>query len=120
MKVKATDLTPCPFCAGPPVTFLQEIMEKKAFSLPDERLSEDADDGLFIGAYVFCHECGAQGEEIQDVVYSEKDVADLIYAARNAWINRNERHRDLFESSKPVNEGDHLDKYFSQEAACNQ
>ncbi|CAI2521372.1 Lar family restriction alleviation protein [Serratia liquefaciens] len=120
MKVKATDLTPCPFCAGPPVTFLSDILGRKPLYFPAHRLSEDADEGLFVGVYVFCHECGAQGEEIEGVAYSEEDIADLIDAARSAWINRNERHRDLFESSKPVNEDDHLDKYFAQEAACNQ
>ncbi|KON62798.1 hypothetical protein KOEU_37160 [Komagataeibacter europaeus] len=118
MKTKATDLTPCPFCAGPPVTFLRDIIGRKPLYWPEQRLSEDADEGLFVGVYVFCHECGAQGEEVQEVVYTEKDVAELIDNARNAWIGRDERHRDLFESSKPVNEDDHLDKYFSKEAAC--
>ncbi|HGE8284265.1 TPA: Lar family restriction alleviation protein [Serratia marcescens] len=120
MKTRATDLTPCPFCSGPPVTFLREVISGTPFGLPDERLSDDESDGLFIGAYVFCHECGAQGEEVEKVVYSEADVGELIDEARNAWVNRDARHLDLFESSKSASEADHLDKYFATEESCNQ
>lgn len=65
-------------------------------------------------------ECGAQGEEVEKVVYSEADVGELIDEARNAWVNRDARHLDLFESSKSASEADHLDKYFATEESCNQ
>ena len=35
------------------------------------------DDGLYVGSYVFCHECGAQGEEVGGHAYEDSDVDQL-------------------------------------------
>lgn len=58
------------------------------------------DDGLYAGSFVFCHECGAQGEEIEGYACDDSHVEQLEAAARSVWSDRNERHHDLYVSSQ--------------------
>ena len=112
LLIKATDLIPCPFCAGPPVTLERDILEGKPLSIPEEW----PEDGAFVGVVVFCHECGAQGEEAEGVVHLDSCFLDLVNQSRQNWNTRNKRHHDLFESSREVNESDYLDAYFANSA----
>ncbi|MER1507548.1 exonuclease domain-containing protein [Enterobacter hormaechei] len=96
------DLPPCPFCYGPPSLFTHYLNDK-GYS-PLYQPVNYGDDGLYVGSYVFCHECGAQGEEVGGHAYEDSDVAQLEAAARNAWSDRNERHRDLYTASQNLEE----------------
>ena len=96
------DLPPCPFCYGPPSLFTHYLNDK-GYS-PLYQPVNYGDDGLYVGSYVFCHECGAQGEEVGGHAYEDSDVAQLEAAARNAWSDRNERHLDLYTASQNLEE----------------
>lgn len=92
------ELPPCPFCYGPPSLFTHYLNEKGY--VPFYPTVNYGDDGLYAGSYVFCHECGAQGEEIGGHVYEDSDVAQLEAEAKKSWSERNDRHRDLYVSSQ--------------------
>lgn len=79
------ELSPCPFCEGPPVVF-----------------SKCDDAGDFAEAFVFCHECGAQGPSEDGFVYELGEVEELGRLAAIAWNERNNRHRDLYDGSENV------------------
>lgn len=93
-------IPPCPFCYGPPSLFTHYLNDKGY--APLYQPVNYGDDGLYVGSYVFCHECGAQGEEIDGHVYDDSDVHQLEEAAKNAWSDRNERHYDLYTASQNV------------------
>ena len=112
LLIKATDLIPCPFCAGPPATFVRNVTEGKSLDIP----ADWPEDGVFVEAEVFCHECGANGEEACGVVYFDSCFFSLVNQSRQNWNTRNQRHHDLFESSREVNESDYLDAYFANSA----
>jgi DNA polymerase III epsilon subunit-like protein len=97
-SVADKDLPPCPFCYGPPSLFTHHLNDKGY--APLYQPVNYGDDGLYVGSYVFCHECGAQGEEVRDHVYEDSDVAQLEAEAKNVWSDRDERHRDLYVSSQ--------------------
>lgn len=65
---------------------------------PDSEM--DGDDGLFARSHVFCHECGAEGPSVDDVVFSRDECDELERQAVDLWQKRNSRHRDLFDSGK--------------------
>lgn len=89
-------LAPCPFCYGPPSVFVHHLhgLQYKPLWNP----ANYGEDGLYAGAVVFCHECGAHGEEATDVVFDDSDVEQLENAAKKNWNTRNKRHQDLYES----------------------
>lgn len=91
------ELPPCPFCYGPPSLFTHYLNDKGY--APLYQPVNYGDDGLYVGSYVFCHECGAQGEEVGGHAYEDSDVDQLESEAKRAWSDRNDRHRDLFVSS---------------------
>uniref|UniRef100_UPI00203A5CB9 Lar family restriction alleviation protein n=2 Tax=Enterobacter TaxID=547 RepID=UPI00203A5CB9 len=95
--VAEKDLPPCPFCYGPPSLFTTYLSGKDYKPLYQPVIY--GHDGLYVSSFVFCHECGAQGEEIEGHVYDDSDVDLVEAAARNVWSDRNERHRDLYVSS---------------------
>ncbi|MWO75532.1 hypothetical protein GQM57_23345, partial [Escherichia coli] len=77
------DLPPCPCCYGPPslFTYYFDGVERK----PLYRPVNYGDDGLYAGSFVFCHECGAQGEEIEGYACDDSHVEQLEAAARSVW-----------------------------------
>lgn len=88
------ELAPCPFCSGPPARFVHHLHELQW--KPLYHPADYGEEGLYAGAYVFCHECGAQGEEIEGWVYDDIGVRQLEAAAKEAWNNRNARHISLY------------------------
>lgn len=80
----------CPFCEGPPIPYATSHVS--GFKLEE--------DGSFIKAYVFCHECGAQGPNVEDLVYELAEVPTLVDRAVLLWNTRNDRHRTLSEHSE--------------------
>lgn len=58
-------MIPCPFCAGPPVLIYKNLHDGKwsnAIPVPFE-----SDDGHYLEAWVFCHECGCDGPKADDI-----------------------------------------------------
>jgi hypothetical protein len=81
-------LTACPFCEGPPVPFATSERFGFAFEA----------DGSMVDAYVFCHECGAQGPSVEGLCWDDEDVAPLIDRAVLLWETKNNRHRELYDA----------------------
>lgn len=89
-------LLACPFCGGPPVATATKALGGGGV-FQDAEL--DADDGLYVRAFVFCHECGAEGENFTGHAYGRDDVAALTRKAVERWNTRDSRHSDLYEAA---------------------
>jgi hypothetical protein len=86
-------LRPCPFCEGPPVPIVVRGIGGGEF--PDAEL--DTDDGLYVKAYVFCHECGAKGPSVEDFgVFARADCNKLERQAVMLWQDRHIKNRPLY------------------------
>ena len=73
-------LRPCPFCAGPPVLYCEDVIDPEAF--------------------VFCHECGAQGPTFDRTFENGgylMTVAQCRVEAARLWNLSDRRHADLYE-----------------------
>lgn len=93
----------CPFCEGPPVPFVS-IAGAGGFALLQ---GDYGDEGLEVEAFVFCHECGAQGPTVEETIYTCDDYHRVELEAVNLWVNRDARHRDLYDAG----EADGLNRY---------
>lgn len=78
--MKHIRLRECPFCSGPPAAFCSR--------------DDDPDD---MAAYVFCHECGAQGPTV-DPLFSgiEPNRDALLEAAADLWNVSDARNASLY------------------------
>jgi hypothetical protein len=94
--VMSEKLKPCPFCEGPPCVTTMRVIGGGVF--PDSEI--EGDDGLFVKASVWCHECGADGPAIDDIAYSRADCYELERRAVALWNNRGNRHRSLYDSGE--------------------
>lgn len=96
----ALAISPCPFCCGPPVPTCQSLDPRTG---PVYKSKPFPEDGIFCEAYVFCHECGAQGPKASgeghggDFAFEAADVDRLEIQAVTLWNDRNARHLELFE-----------------------
>lgn len=90
------EMVPCPFCEGPPVPIATNAIAGGV--VRDEDLP--AEDGLSVEAYVFCHECGAQGPMVDGLALDKEDCDRMTREAAEAWNLRNARHRDLFDAGE--------------------
>lgn len=89
-------LLPCPFCGGPPKPIAMRLLHPYG-AFPDSEL--DSEDGLQVRAVVFCHECGAEGQDEDGTCFEPSDVDALLAVACDQWNRRDQRHADLYESS---------------------
>jgi hypothetical protein len=89
-------LLPCPFCEGPPCLFARFLMRSEPClgELPP------SDDGHFIAAFIFCHECGAESPSADEIVYDSEDMSALERQAAELWNQRDNRHRDLYDANR--------------------
>jgi len=90
-------LLACPFCGGPPVAAATKAWGGGG-AFQDAEL--DAEAGLYVRAFVFCHECGAEGENFTGHAYGRDDVAALTRQAVERWNTRDRRHGDLYEAAE--------------------
>lgn len=88
-----TRIDPCPFCGGPPVTWVKDAMADSG-----ELGAQDIDttDGTYCEALVHCHECGARGPYVDDIVCDAEGMAALTARAVDLWNQRDTRHADLY------------------------
>jgi hypothetical protein len=85
---------PCPFCGGPPVPIVRDYVSGGVVAAREDY----GDDGLYVEAFVFCHECGAQGSHHEAFIY---DRAEYIAAEREGvrlWRERDERNRSCYDA----------------------
>jgi hypothetical protein len=90
-------MNPCPFCEGPPVMWVRRY-GGKSFIKPKRYTNN----GVFLKAHVWCHECGAHGPSPSDLVYCDSDVADLELKAAELWNQRDGRHRNCYDGSVEI------------------
>jgi hypothetical protein len=91
-------LLPCPFCEGPPVPIVQNDTANRGYCEPREDYGPNGHD---VRAFVFCHECGAEGPAFEDTIYDRDGYDDAEGEAVRLWQERNARHRDLFDGGEP-------------------
>lgn len=89
-------LSPCPFCEGPPVPIVQNAVGGGAAPLQDDY----GNDGHYARAFVFCHECGADGPDVTGFIYDRADYAAIERQAVNLWQKRDARHRCLYDGGE--------------------
>jgi len=88
-------LKPCSFCGGPPKPIVTHA-DHPFGAAP--RMSDYGDDGLWVEACVFCHECGAQGPALQRNISDASDYDSVLEDAVDLWQNRDERHAELYQA----------------------
>ncbi|MBG6289062.1 Lar family restriction alleviation protein [Pseudomonas nitroreducens] len=93
-------LKPCGFCGGPPVPFVQ-LASQGFGSAP--RMDSYGEDGLSVEAFVFCHECGAQGPMFEDDIFDASDYDQAMAEGVRLWQDRDGRHADLYEANAELN-----------------
>lgn len=89
-----SQLTPCPFCGGPPVDVVMNDAAGRSLRLADWVGHER--EGLHLSAHVFCHECGAQGPSAQEPCAFPPDSGELRMRGMWLWNNRDGRHINLY------------------------
>lgn len=88
------DLLSCPFCEGPPCPIVQnDTVNRGAARLLDDY----GQDGLYVRAFVFCHECGALGPAHDALIYDREDYFAAEAAGVRLWQERDSRHRVMFD-----------------------
>lgn len=90
-------LIPCPFCEGPPCPIVQNDTPNRGAA---PLLDDYGDDGLDAKAFVFCHECGAEGPAAEEVIYDRRDYFALEAKGVRFWQDRGNRHRDLYDGGQ--------------------
>jgi len=90
-------MLPCPFCEGPPCEMVEN--EHPHYGQA-ERLDDYGDDGKYVSAYVFCHECGAQGESEEDFIFTGEGYDEMERRACERWNRRDNRNRNLYDGGE--------------------
>ena len=65
---------------------------------PDSEM--ECEEGVHAKASVFCHECGAEGPSIDDVVYSREACTYIEELAVAMWQSRTAKHRHLYDAGE--------------------
>lgn len=88
-------LPPCPFCGGPPKPIVVRGIGGGIF--PDSALERDG--GLYVRAFVFCHECGAEGPALTEFAHDRAGCNELQAAVEKLWALRDGRNSDLCDAA---------------------
>jgi hypothetical protein len=89
-------LLPCPFCGGPP-SLIAKWLDEKRVEWVNMPAPLPSDDGVFVSAWVFCHECGADGPEAEGICCWFTEIAEIEFNAVDNWNVRGQRHKDLYD-----------------------
>lgn len=89
--VKPLVLAACPVCAGVPSVMVRDEQTRKPLPRNHQFLG-----AIWLDAFVFCSECGAQTGELTAAVSSQAELATLMGKAREAWNTRDTRNQDLY------------------------
>lgn len=85
-------LVPCPFCSGPPVPIVSRFGGGGVAPVKKDYGAN----GMMVEAFVFCHECGAQGPSADALIYERVEYLEVRQKAIQLWQQRDTRHSDLF------------------------
>lgn len=97
---KQITIAPCPFCEGPPCVIAKDYMTGKEveFDRPLDDYSEES-----YSAHVWCHECGAQGPQIDSCTLGifeglhDLTVMDVSRIAVERWNERGNKARGCYD-----------------------
>lgn len=96
-------MNPCPFCEGPPCITARNWITKEELG-EGHKQNEDCDEAY--EAHVWCHDCGAQGPNINtctlgtfEQIY-DLEVADVMRIAIERWNDRHNRARDCYDAGE--------------------
>lgn len=95
-------MDPCPFCQGPPCVTAVDFITRAVVD-DDRPQTEDFDEDY--AAYVWCHECGAQGPEVDSCSLGTYEgmydltVADVVRVAIDRWNNKRADARSAFDAA---------------------
>ena len=90
-------MKPCPFCGGPPVALVANYLPPYG-AAPEK--DDYGDDGLYVNAYVFCHECGANGPGYETLIFGRAEYVLAEDAGIALWELRDARHRHLYDANQ--------------------
>ena len=99
--VEPIKMSPCPFCEGPPCIEGKDFITGKELHL-DHPHDEEADQAY--SAHVWCHDCGAQGPNIDSVTLStfehiyDLSLMDVMRIAAKRWNDRNNKARACYDA----------------------
>jgi hypothetical protein len=92
LKVQPLVLAACYICAGVPSVMVRDEQTRK----PLPRNHQFNGLTIWLDAFVFCSECGAQTGELTAAVGSHEELAALVDKAHEAWNTRDTRNQDLY------------------------
>jgi len=103
--IEPIKINPCPFCEGPPCVLARNETTGSLVH-EDHKLDPDADEKEYFEAYVWCHDCGAQGPHIdtctlcifEDLI--DLEVADLMRIAIERWNGRHNKARNCYDAGE--------------------
>ena len=91
LKVQPLVLAACYICAGVPSVMVCDEQTRQPLPRNHQFTSP-----IWLDAFVFCSECGAQTGELTAEVSSQAELATLVEKAREAWNTRDARNQDLY------------------------
>lgn len=95
MSKTPSNLPPCPFCEGPP-----SVIVAKAFHpYGAAERGHYGCGGLDVDAYVFCHECGAQGPKHEDTIFCAATYDQAEQKGIALWTERTTKNRHLYDAN---------------------
>jgi hypothetical protein len=94
---RTVKLLPCPFCEGPPCPLVQNGLFPGGAAL---LLDNYGPEGLYVRAFVFCHECGADSPDVTGTIYDREDYAAIERQAVGLWQKRDARHRCMYDGGE--------------------
>lgn len=113
--IEPIKIAPCPFCEGPPCVMARDFLTRVEVMI-DRPQSKDFDEDY--SAHVWCHECGAQGPDIDSCelgifehIY-DLTVADVMRIAVERWNDRHTKARNCYDAG----EGEGLNMFPRAEA----
>lgn len=101
--IEPIKMAPCPFCEGPPCIVAKDWVT--GVEVPEShRRDLDAEEQPAFEAHVWCHDCGAQGPNINTCTLGtfehlyDLEVADVMRIAVERWNNRHAKARDCYDA----------------------
>jgi Restriction alleviation protein Lar len=103
MSIPSIKIEPCPFCEGPPCVIAHDFVTRAEVEI-DRPQTEDFDEDYT--AYVWCHECGAQGPSIDSCSLGTFEhlfdlmVRDVMRIAVERWNNKSAKARGCYDAGE--------------------
>uniref|UniRef100_A8GLP3 Uncharacterized protein n=1 Tax=Serratia proteamaculans (strain 568) TaxID=399741 RepID=A8GLP3_SERP5 len=86
-------LAACPMCGGSPSEMVRYELSRKPFYSTD-----GFPEPVWLTAFVFCHECGAQSGDLSEEVSDGDELDQLMANVRQEWNTRDDRNGELYAS----------------------